>query len=60
MTSQNQTQKDATTLTSSKVDAASNVAEPKEVKRHLTDEEIAAVIGAGSQTGGGGAGRKLD
>ena len=45
MTSQNQTGKDAKTLTTPKDDAAVKAAEPSEVKRELTDEQIAAVAG---------------
>ena len=45
MTNQNQTGKDAKTLTIPKDDAAAKAAAPSEVKRELTDEEIAAVTG---------------
>jgi hypothetical protein len=45
MTSQNQAEKDAKTVTASPEDTAPKAALPSEVKRELTDDEIAAVAG---------------
>jgi hypothetical protein len=45
MTSQNPTRKDAKPLTNPNDDVAPKAAEPSEIKRELTDEEIAAVAG---------------
>jgi hypothetical protein len=45
MTNQNPTEKDAKTLSIPRRDAVEKVAEPQEIGRELTDEEIAAVAG---------------
>ena len=47
MTSQNQSGKDAKTVTTLKDDTAPKATEPSEIMRELTDDEIAAVAGAG-------------
>ena len=48
MTSQNPAEKNAKALATPQDDAAPNAAEPSEIKRKLTDEEIAAVAGGTS------------
>ena len=45
MTSQNQTGKDAKTLNTRNDDVVRNTVEPTEIKRELTNEEIAKVAG---------------
>ena len=47
MTSQNQSGKDAKPLINPNDEVAPKAAEPSEIKRELTDEEIAAVAGGG-------------
>jgi hypothetical protein len=50
MTNQNQTAKDTNTLSTPRRDAVAKVAEPQEIARELTDEEIAAVAGGSVPT----------
>jgi bacteriocin-like protein len=45
MTKHNQTEKDAQTLNTPKDEALQKAAEPSEVKRELTDDELASVAG---------------
>jgi hypothetical protein len=47
MSNHNQTEKDEEIVTTPRADAARKADEPSEIKRELTDEEIAAVAGGG-------------
>ena len=45
MTGQNETRKDAKTLTAPHRDAVRNATEPAEIEREMTDAELVAVVG---------------